>query len=102
MINYIISHSSEALSLKQIASQFSISHWHLSKTFAAYTGLNFIEYVNNIRLREACFLLINSDKTITDIALDTGFNSLTSFERVFKSFYAITPKAYRKAIQSQP
>ena len=81
--------------LKLLAGHTGYNYVYLSRYFKEYTGISFIEYVNNYRINEACHELIRSDKTILRIAYDCGFDSLRNFNRIFKKATNITPSEYR-------
>ena len=54
-----------------------------------------IEYTNNYRLEKASALLSSTDKSIMEISLDVGFNSVSYFNKLFKNKYKLTPKEFR-------
>src|SRR5215831_14233221 len=83
---FIEEHSGEELSLSKVARAVNISPNHLSENFKQVTGINFVEYVARIRFATACDLLRNRDMRISEIAFAAGFQSLSQFNRVFKSF----------------
>ena len=58
-------------------------------------GMNFNNYLNSIRINHACDLLNESNKKIADISEETGFGSIRSFNRAFKSVMNMTPAEYR-------
>ena len=94
--SYINSNYNENLSLNMIADIFNYSPTYLSKIFKEVTGFTFVEYINNVRIKEASKLLLNSKLNITEIASRTGYNSLTHFGRVFKKITGYSPLEYRK------
>ena len=59
------------------------------------TGKTFSDYVNDFRIGNACYMLTETDKTISQIALEVGFENLTYFNRVFLKKKICTPKQYR-------
>ncbi|MZL71105.1 helix-turn-helix domain-containing protein [[Ruminococcus] torques] len=59
-------------------------------------GLGAIEYLNQVRIRSACDLLRNTDRSISDIAFDTGFHNLSNFNRQFRTKVGCSPQTYRK------
>jgi AraC-like DNA-binding protein len=63
--------------------------------FKAETGQTFTEFLAGIRCDKAAELLVNSDRTILDIAVSCGFNNLSHFYHVFKSRKGMSPKRYR-------
>lgn len=95
-IAYIDLHYREELTLKQAAAQAAVSATYFSSMFKLLRGMTFIEYVTELRLREACRLLLETDGTVEEISRAAGFNHLTHFHRVFKKHTGLTPQAFRK------
>jgi AraC-like DNA-binding protein len=93
---YINSNYGEPITLKQISDHFYISPFYLSRTFREVTGFTFLEYLNSVRIKESQKLLIDTDLNITEISERVGFQSTTSFGRVFKSINNISPLQFRK------
>ncbi len=94
-ISYIANHYNEDLNLNFVSKKFCFSPWYFSKIFKQATGMLYIEYLNKIRINEAQKLLIKTNKSITEIAGDVGFNSLTNFGRVFKQIADCSPRQYK-------
>lgn len=84
------------LSLIQLADKFNYSPSYLSKSFKEVTGFNFVEYKNNVRIKEASKLLQQSNLNVTEIAGHVGYNNLTHFGRIFKQITGYSPLEYRK------
>jgi AraC-like DNA-binding protein len=94
---YIEEHSREELSLKKVAKAVNMNATHLSENFKQVTGINFVEYVARTRFTTACDLLRNGNQRISEIAFAAGFQSLSQFNRVFKTFSGKSPTQYRAA-----
>jgi AraC-like DNA-binding protein len=92
---FIEEHSREELSLTEVAKVVKMNANHLSENFKQVTGMNFVEYVARTRFKTACDLLRNPNLRISEIAFAAGFQSLSQFNRVFKSFSGKTPTEYR-------
>lgn len=86
----------EALSLTSLANRFYISPSYLSKVFKETTNFTLVEYINNVRIKEAKRLLLESRKKVVEIAAEVGFGSVTHFGRVFKEITGNSPLFYRK------
>ena len=69
---------------------------YFSKIFKESTGLTFIEYLNNVRIKEAQKLLATTKLSINEIGERAGFHSNTHFCRIFKKIAGTSPSAYRK------
>ncbi|MBX2966638.1 MAG: AraC family transcriptional regulator [Cyclobacteriaceae bacterium] len=95
---HIQTHAAENLSLEQVAALIHLSRSAFSKFFKRATGKTFSDYVNDIRIGNACHLLTETDKAINEIAYQTGFESLTYFNRVFLKKKNITPRDFRNRI----
>lgn len=92
---YIQQQARENISLEEAAALIHLSRSAFSKFFKRATGKTFSDYVNDIRIGNACYLLTESDKAINEIAYETGFESLTYFNRVFLRKKGITPRKFR-------
>jgi AraC family transcriptional regulator, L-rhamnose operon transcriptional activator RhaR len=87
---------SHELNIDEVAIKTFLSRSYFSKLFKEVTGQNFLEYVQNLRISEACLLLETTDKKITEILLDVGFKDIKHFNRLFKKITGKTPREYRK------
>jgi AraC-like DNA-binding protein/mannose-6-phosphate isomerase-like protein (cupin superfamily) len=94
--NYITDHISEDITVDQLAEVAGFSKFYFSRIFKEFIGMSVHEYVIQQRLEIAEQLLADSSNTITDVAMETGFNSLSTFTRVFKMEKGMTPSEYRK------
>ncbi len=88
------------LSLEQIAEAAKVSKPQMSKMFRAMTGVGYIEYVTNLRMEKAKELLENTDLSVKDIFNQVGYIDSVNASKKFKSFYGITPSAYRSRLRS--
>lgn len=86
----------ENISLKKAASLIHLSESAFCKFFKRASGKTFSDYTNEIRIAHACQLLIETDKAISEIAFESGFESLTYFNRVFLRKKKVRPGRYRK------
>ena len=96
VLSYINSHYMEHLSLETVAQQFFISKFYLSHAFKDVTGFTFVEYLNNVRVREAQRFLSRTNYSVSEIAEKVGFGTVTHFGRVFHKISGVTPVGYRK------
>jgi AraC-like DNA-binding protein len=72
-----------------------MSMFYFCKLFKRATGLNFTEYLSNVRIEKAKNLLMNRNLRVSEIAYEVGFQSLTHFNRVFKGSVRQSPSEYR-------
>ena len=98
--SYIDGHFSNDITLDDIAEHFFINKYYLTHLFKKVTGYSPKQYVILKRISFARELLCMSDKNITEIASDCGFNSTSNFIRSFKSAEGMTPLEFRKAIKT--
>ena len=87
------------LSLSKLSGLLGKSTQQISSVINQYAQRNFNDYINYYRIQNAKQLLLEADSekyTISSIAFDTGFSSLSSFNGAFKKFEGITPSAFRK------
>lgn len=94
---YIEKNYASEITLKDISNYVGFSEYYFSRLFKDVTGQNFLNYLNSYRARQAEKLLKHSDKPILEIALESGFNSLTTFNRTFRKIKGCSPTFYRKA-----
>ncbi len=92
---YMQNHFHDDLTLEQIASQSHISVNYFSELFHKTVGCSFQNYLQNLRLRNALVLLINSGLTATEVCEKSGFNSYAHFSRLFKQKYGCSPRSFR-------
>lgn len=97
VISYIQKNYREDITLNSISSMEYLSPQYFSKFFEKHMGVNFLTYLNSIRLEHAMKDLVNTDYNITDIALNHGFANVKSFTNLFKNTYKETPSNYRKS-----
>ncbi len=83
------------LSLDSIASEFNTTPSYVSAVIKQKLGINFSKYISNLRITEAMRLLEETKKPISDILVESGFNSKQAFYRTFKSIAGMTPSEYR-------
>lgn len=96
VLSYIDTHFIEDLTLEQVADVAGFSKFHFSRLFKQYSGQNFYEYLCFRRIKSAETLLMTPSIPITDVALRSGFTSLSTFNRTFKKIKKCTPSHYRQ------
>lgn len=92
----VLAHLEDELSLRRVAKIVNLSAGYFSEIFHKTTGLTFTDYVTRMRVEKVKHLLSNPRLQITTIAYDTGFKSLSQFNRVFKRICGSSPRQYRK------
>jgi AraC-like DNA-binding protein/mannose-6-phosphate isomerase-like protein (cupin superfamily) len=99
ILAYVDLHFLEPITLDTLAKELSISKFLISRIFSEQLHTSFRAYINERRVALAQMLLQSTAKPVTDIAFDSGFNSLRSFYRAYKKEYGITPNEFRRVIQ---
>jgi AraC-like DNA-binding protein len=93
--SYIIQNFDKPISLEDVSSQANMTPHAFCRYFKKHTKHTFIEFLNKIRINEACKMLVNhSDNGISSVAYSCGFSSITNFNRVFKAVTSKSPSAY--------
>ncbi|MDO5337134.1 MAG: response regulator [Eubacteriales bacterium] len=95
---YIEEHYAENLTLKVMADYFHMNTYYFSSFFKKNTGINFKEYLNEIRLKHTVSLMVTTDKNIGEIMNEVGFADMRSFTKVFQKKYNETPGKYKKRL----
>lgn len=95
VFDYIESHYKEPISIEDVSKVANFSPHYFNKFFKNATGKTFARYLNNVRIDKAQALLRSSNQTITNIAYEVGFNSIKTFNRLFKEIVKCTPSQYR-------
>lgn len=93
--NYIQEHCTEDLCLDDIAAIAGFSKYHFTRLFKNFTGTSFYKYLNKKRIEHAEKLLVDPELSITEVALQSGFSSLSAFIRMFKLIKDCTPTEFR-------
>lgn len=96
LIAYITEHFREPLSLELLSRELGVCRFYLSRIFTQVLHIGFYDYVNALRTNYAKKLLLDSKDTVIDIAMQCGFQSQQTFNRVFKKNCGMTPAAYRR------
>ena len=99
MMQYIHQKFAYNISLSDIADQAKVSKSTALNLFHRYLSISPVTYLVNYRLQEAAKLLASTEKKVTVISKDTGFDSVDYFCKAFKKYYKLTPTEYRKKAQ---
>jgi AraC-like DNA-binding protein len=91
ILDYVMQHYTEDISLVTMAKQLGFDRSYLSRSFHRYFGRNFRQFVNEYRINYAKQLLEHTDKNVTEIAYEAGFQSVRTFNRVFRLLDGGTP-----------
>ncbi len=94
-IQFISQNFATPLSLDDVAGHVHLNPAYFSTVFKQSTGSSFKEYLNMVRIEESKRLLSNTNYSVIDIAIATGFEDQSYFSKVFKKYTGLTPKQYR-------
>lgn len=94
--SYIAEHSAESITQAEVAGKTGVSPYYFSKIFNEYTKTSFPTYLAGIRVQNAINLLADGSRSITDCAYAAGFQSTTSFNKLFHELTGCSPREYRK------
>lgn len=95
--NYVLQHFKEEIRLKEVASLAGMTDAAFCRYFKTRTNKTFTDFVSEIRVGHSCKLLHENSKGIAQVAYDSGFDTLSNFNRHFKKVTGQTPRQYRKA-----
>ncbi len=96
ILTFIASHHAKPISIQDVAKIIGYDYHYLSNLLQKNLQVTFRTLLNEYRISHAKFLLITSDKTISNIAVECGYESLCSFNRNFKAIAGMTPSEYQK------
>jgi AraC-like DNA-binding protein len=96
VINFISTNYHRAIDLDELANEAAMTRSSLCRFFKNRTNKTIFQFINEFRIGKACQSLINGDQSVSEICYSTGFNSITSFNRVFKSCKSLTPIEFKK------
>lgn len=95
LIAYVDEHYMEAITLKIAAANIKYDYFYLSKLFKKVTTYRFNDYLNQYRISQACYQLRGTQKSISEIAMDCGYQNMRTFNRNFQNIIACTPLQFR-------
>lgn len=96
IFQYTIEHYAEGITLQEIADQVNMSTPAFCLYFRKHTKKTFIEFLNEVRIGKACQQLIDTQKSISEIAYECGYNTLANFNKQFLKIRNMQPSQYRK------
>lgn len=95
LIEFMNANFHRPMRLAEAANLVNMAETAFSRFFKAKTGINFVDFLNDIRLGHASRLLIDTKDPVTDIAVACGFTNISNFNRTFKREKGLTPKDFR-------
>lgn len=95
-LEYVGDHYDCEIKISDLAQLCHLSETHFRRVFVRCMGVHPIDYVNQVRIKNACELLKKTNDSITEISLKCGFCSSATFNRNFRKFMGITPNEWKK------
>ena len=102
IVSFCAQNYSENLSLSMLEEHLHLNKYYISHLFSGKLGIRFNDYINSLRISEACKLLGNSDLSVTEISERVGFNTLRTFNRAFVKQIGLSPSEYRRSEAAAP
>lgn len=99
IVDYIVQSFQENISLSDAAGMAGMSETNFSRNFLSSTGNSFVEFLNRVRIGQACALLYSTDQQIASICFEVGFQNVANFNRHFLKMKNMTPSQYRSTGQ---
>jgi len=98
VINFMKNNYTKDLKLEDISTIAFLSPGYFSRLFKECTSMTISEYLQNLRIEEACSILKNTDLKVIDVAQEVGYKDLKFFNQLFKKITGKTPGQYRKSL----
>jgi AraC family transcriptional regulator len=99
VVNYIEENSNQILNLDILAGVSGFSKYHFIRIFTSIVGMTPIAFVNRERLQKSVYLLAETNKTILEISNQCGFESVSTFNALFKKHFSKTPSEIRNRVR---
>lgn len=101
VFKYVEKNFTRPIKLAEVAQAANFSIFYFTRFFKETTGMTFIQYLNNYRISKALHYLENTTNPITEIAFQSGFESIKTFNRIFKQYKGCSPSVYKKRLLSK-
>lgn len=95
---YIAKHYATDMSLEKLAEHLQLHPIYMSKLFKERLGVNYIDYLTDIRMTKAKRFLANPSLSMKEIAIEVGYRDPNYFSKVFKKLFGMSPLEYRKQV----
>jgi AraC-like DNA-binding protein len=96
VVDQVTKNLAQSMTVAEYARQMDMSESRFSRLFRRATGNTFVDFVNRVRINRACQLLMESDRYITHICYEVGFNNVANFNRRFLEIKGMTPRDFRR------
>lgn len=100
VVDHIVENFGDELSVETAAKLAGMTPATFSRNFQTVTGNRFVEFVNRVRIGQACGMLYGTDDQVTSICYQVGFQNLANFNRHFLKMKGMTPSTYRETARN--
>lgn len=100
-VAYVEEHFADDLNMAVVSNYISMNYSLFSYSFKQYTGQNFVNFLKEIRMREAKKLLAETDRKIIEISQEVGYDNEKHFMKIFKNTYSVSPSEYRRNMRRE-
>ncbi|MBE6702324.1 MAG: AraC family transcriptional regulator [Ruminococcaceae bacterium] len=101
LLDWIEQNYADRITLTELAAVAGSTEKYLCRFFKEYTGNSPVEYINRLRVERACLSMAAGDRSITEIAMDSGFNDISYFCKIFKRYKGVSPREYRRRFEKR-
>ncbi len=101
IVDYLSEHYSEKFAMGDLCQRVGMTDSSFSRYFRRATGNSFTDFVNRLRINKACQLLMETDRYVTNVCYDVGFNNVANFNRRFREVKGMTPKEFRRQAEAR-
>lgn len=101
IVSRIMENLAQPLSAAELAAGLDMTESRFSRFFRRATGNTFTDFVNQVRINRACQLLMETDRYISHICYEVGFNNIANFNRRFMDIKGMTPSEFRRQVDSR-
>ena len=102
IVSYIYRNHTKNISINDVSEKFDVSPLKVNMILLSQVEKSFSDFLNYVRINHACKLLLTTDKTIIDIAIEVGYENTKTFNRNFVKYKLMTPSDYRSEVWLQP
>ena len=101
IVQFCSQHFTGEISLPTLEKELHLSRYYISHLFSDKIGIRFNDYINSLRISEACRLLRTTDLNITEVSSNAGFSTLRTFNRAFIKQMGVSPSDYKKGSKNE-
>ncbi|WP_298835346.1 AraC family transcriptional regulator [uncultured Piscinibacter sp.] len=101
IVDFLTEHYAENFSMAALCARLDMTESSFSRYFRRATGNSYTDFVNRLRINKACQLLMETDRYITNVCYDVGFNNVANFNRRFLQIKGMTPKEFRRQAEAR-